>query len=53
MQELYFSSTKTMPYGKLNRRKVTDFRTDEEVPAPVQAIYKGGIVKKEHNRNRS
>ncbi len=41
LKELYFSSDKVMPYRKLNRRKVTAFRTDKEVTEPVETIYRG------------
>jgi hypothetical protein len=41
MNELYFSSPKTLQYRKVSRRKVTDFKTDEDVPVPIVSIYKG------------
>jgi hypothetical protein len=34
---------------EFNRRKVTGFRTDDKVPVPFHALYKGGYRKKSHN----
>jgi len=38
-----------IPYNnKISRRKVTDFKTDEEETAPIYSIYRGGISFSEH-----
>jgi hypothetical protein len=42
MDEIRADEVRGIQYT-VNRRKVTDFKTDEEVPAPFPPLYKGAI----------
>ena len=41
LDEIQADEPKIMQYTMSNRRKVTAFKTDEDVPEPFLAVYKG------------